>query len=286
MIQGDREGSTGRDNSTSTSNSNPSSTRLPLPLLSVSPYRSQLRPSTSISPPPSPPKYAYMTPPSLDDWGDMETDAEVLSLAMPLVADNPYRMQSASPPPSPPPLDDLTDLHLQHVHLGSTPHSTPWMQSAANHTDQSVLKTHSPPHSHSHSSSPSPSRSRSNSPYKSSHTHSRMTFSSPPTPLHHESNFHVSATMHRSPLDVSLLPLSIQSPEMIRTPTIRSSETATAEKGWISHTNKGYTHNAPLNQARANALAARTVRRSTVHPCSQTLHSSFFISLVCLLHYI
>ena len=249
MIYKDREGP-------GTNTSDPSTARLSLFLPSVSPHHSQLlRPSTSNSPPPSPPKYAYSAPPSLDDWGDVDTDGEVLSLSVPLTADIRNRLLVVSPPPSPPPLDDLTDLYLQHVHLSSTPHPTPWMGYTESHADQSAVKTRS----RSHSSSPSR--------HASSYLHhagtNRTTFSSPPTPLRHDSPFHVSATVHHSPLDFS--PFSLPLPLPLRSPTNPSPGIATAaEKGWITHTNKGYTHNAPLNQARAHALAARTVRCITL----------------------
>lgn len=50
-------------------------------------------------------------------------------------------------------------------------------------------------------------------------------------------------------------------------PSIRSTEVvAGGEKGWIPHTNKGYTHNVPLNHACAHAMATRMVRTDLLTP--------------------
>ena len=50
-------------------------------------------------------------------------------------------------------------------------------------------------------------------------------------------------------------------------PSIRSAEAvAGGEKGWIPHTNNGYTHNVPLNHACAHAMATRMVRIDLLAP--------------------
>jgi hypothetical protein len=46
---------------------------------------------------------------------------------------------------------------------------------------------------------------------------------------------------------------------ILTSPEKASEEVVKAEKGWISHTDKGYTHNIVLNKARALAIAARMV---------------------------
>jgi hypothetical protein len=77
---------------------------------------------------------------------------------------------------------------------------------------------------------------------------------------------HSAATPHAVQAHTpSYAPVSLRSPP-IPAPapapvTVRSPEVIiAAEKGWITHTNRGYTHNVPLNQAKAQALATRMVR--------------------------
>jgi hypothetical protein len=66
-------------------------------------------------------------------------------------------------------------------------------------------------------------------------------------------------------------------------PSIRSAEVvAGGEKGWIPHTNKGYTHNVPLNHACAHAMATRMVRTDLLAllPSLVSLFLSFLFSFL------
>ena len=61
-------------------------------------------------------------------------------------------------------------------------------------------------------------------------------------------------------------------------PSIRSEVVAGGEKGWIPHTNKGYTHNVPLNHACAHAMATRMVRTHLLAPHLLPSLVSLFLS--------